>query len=201
MFATRSAVFTSWLGRRLVLMPCHISFPQTSLEPSVHHPRISSCAFCASGSPLLHGLCHCTYQRLYWRLGHFWRKVWHHYEVSTWPWLCPGFDPLLSLSLSLANRSSRVRASIFSASRSSMEIVSGNPVMKASLVSLSISAPLNPANPINCLILFTKMFMRLLAHLTMVSFLYAVNASSVKASFSRALICSASLGLVFSISM
>ena len=86
-----------------------------------------------------------------------------------------------------------VRTLIFDACRSSMEIVSENSVTKASLVSFSILAPLNLANPINCLILFVKMSKCSLVYLTMVSFLYAVNASSVKASFSRVLICSTSL--------
>ena len=71
----------------------------------------------------------------------------------------------------------------------------------ASLVSLSISAPLNLTNPINCLILFMKMSMHSPTHLTMVSFLYAVNASSVIVSFSWASIFSASLWLISSISM
>ena len=94
-------------------------------------------------------------------------------------------------TLTFANRSPTVTGSIFGACQGSVEMVSENPVTKATLVSLSISALSNLANPINNQILFTKTSTRLLAHLTMVSFLYAVNVSSVKASFSWAVICSA----------
>ena len=59
-------------------------------------------------------------------------------------------------TLAPARRSHMVIALIFDDCRSSIEMVLGNPVTKASLVSFSISTSSNPANPISCLILFAN---------------------------------------------
>ena len=115
-------------------------------------------------------------------------------HVLVWVFSCRQYP-------ALASRSPIVIALISGDCWSLIEMVLGNPVTKASLVSFSISVPSNPANPISCLILFVNTSMRSLAHLTMVSFLYTANALSVKASFSRASISSISLWLASSISM
>ena len=59
-FAPGSAVFTYWFGRKLALMPWLLSHFPNSLESSVQPLCISSSAFRASCSLLLHGLCHYT---------------------------------------------------------------------------------------------------------------------------------------------
>ena len=102
MFATRSAAFISWLGRRLALMPCCLSRFPNSLESSVQLSHISRNVFCTSGSPLLCGLCDCTCNILYWWQGHSWWEVWHQCRVSTQMQPHPGFGPqLLSAVLHL----------------------------------------------------------------------------------------------------
>ena len=60
-------------------------------------------------------------------------------------------------------------------------------VTKASFVNLSSPAPSNPTNPANCLILLAYTSTHSPAHLTMVNFLYAVNAPFVNASLSQSI--------------
>ena len=139
MFSTGTAVFTSWLRRRLVLMPCPLSRFSNSLEPSIQLPRIGSSELRASNNPLLRGLNHSILAT-----GSLWERgvapLRGEQTAATTSWL---WFPVVVSTLALANRFTMVKASIFAAYRILIEMVLGYIMTK---VSLSISAHSNLAN-------------------------------------------------------
>ena len=131
-----------WWERRLVLMPCPLDCFWNSPRPSAKPCCIDSNVSCTFNSPFLSDLCcsilHCTGVGPGRNSG----------TTAFWLW-----SPVIVSSLAI--RSSLVKISMFGTCQSLMEIVSGNPVTKISLVKLSSPTSLNTVNLTNCLILQT----------------------------------------------